>query len=302
MGLDLVTYLRTEFVSAAIITNQTPRSANVCLQIGTEDGRGVQFVPRTIKTFITSTIAEENTSSPSKNNNRNNFFNFFNNNDNDNNNINDNTNEKKTELSVSMRRQLKQSKQRRSLDMELIYSDQPADNLFETEDQSVDVVISLQAAARLSECGMDWKKSVCEASRVLKPGGRFLFVEQTTLEGEKGPENFVNYVQNLGYIVKSKSSDDNDLTEEEGGEVLPVFSEVGLDDVDLVLVPHVAGVAVKAGNVGLTKEEVNKRDKRAKDDASVDLALSVFDRGNKATRRKRKKKKKNKDGEEGNDA
>lgn len=39
MGLDLVTYLRTEWISAALCTNQTPRSADVCLQIGTEDGR-----------------------------------------------------------------------------------------------------------------------------------------------------------------------------------------------------------------------------------------------------------------------
>mmetsp|Transcript_16122 Transcript_16122/g.32461 ORF Transcript_16122/g.32461 Transcript_16122/m.32461 type:complete len:133 (-) Transcript_16122:2657-3055(-) len=39
MGLDLVTYLRTEWISAALCTNQTPRSADVCLQLGTEDGR-----------------------------------------------------------------------------------------------------------------------------------------------------------------------------------------------------------------------------------------------------------------------
>lgn len=43
MGLDLVTYLRTEWISAALCTNQTPRSADVCLQVGTEDGRAGKF-------------------------------------------------------------------------------------------------------------------------------------------------------------------------------------------------------------------------------------------------------------------
>ena len=43
MGLDLVTYLRTEWISAALCTNQTPRSADVCLQLGTEDGRAGTF-------------------------------------------------------------------------------------------------------------------------------------------------------------------------------------------------------------------------------------------------------------------
>ena len=43
MGLDLVTYLRTEWISAALCTNQTPRSADVCLQLGTEDGRAGKF-------------------------------------------------------------------------------------------------------------------------------------------------------------------------------------------------------------------------------------------------------------------
>jgi hypothetical protein len=38
MGLDMVTYMRTEWISAALCTNQTPRSADVVLQLGSEDG------------------------------------------------------------------------------------------------------------------------------------------------------------------------------------------------------------------------------------------------------------------------
>eukprot|EP00970_Alexandrium_tamarense_P014660 scaffold4240_cov212-Alexandrium_tamarense.AAC.4 len=53
-ALDPVTYLRTEWVSAALCTNQTPRSADVVLQLGCEDGRVVNFVPRTVREIITS--------------------------------------------------------------------------------------------------------------------------------------------------------------------------------------------------------------------------------------------------------
>ena len=49
MALDPVTYLRTEWVSAALVTNQTPRSADKILELGCEDGRIVNFVPRTIR-------------------------------------------------------------------------------------------------------------------------------------------------------------------------------------------------------------------------------------------------------------
>ena len=59
MALDPVTYLRTEWVSAALCTNQTPRSADVCLQLGTADGRAVNFVPRTIREIITSSAERQ---------------------------------------------------------------------------------------------------------------------------------------------------------------------------------------------------------------------------------------------------
>ena len=47
--LDPVTYLRTEWVSAALCTNQTPKEADKVLQLGIEDGRIVNFVPRTVR-------------------------------------------------------------------------------------------------------------------------------------------------------------------------------------------------------------------------------------------------------------
>ena len=57
-ALDPVTYLRTEWVSAALCTNQTPRSADKVLQLGSEDGRIVNFVPRTVRyVFWSATTA-----------------------------------------------------------------------------------------------------------------------------------------------------------------------------------------------------------------------------------------------------
>jgi len=147
MGIDLVTYLRCEWVSAALCTNQTPQSADVCLVLGCEDGRPMTFIPRTIEEVITSTLEYDGI------------------------------------LPVSIRRQLKQQEKSRGAAFVSLV-DQRADDLKETEDESVDVVLSLQAAAKMREKGLDWKKGVQEAARVLKPGGRFLCVEQTSLDGE----------------------------------------------------------------------------------------------------------------------
>merc|ERR1712071_673167 len=168
-------------------------------------------------------------------------------------------------------------------DVEIIYTDQCADDLMETDDESVDVVISLQAAARMQECGMSWKKSVQEAARVLKPGGRLLFVEQSDLNDG----NYLKYVQNLGTIVGGAA-----------GETVPVFSEVGMDEVDLVLVPHIAGVAIKSEEAGLSAQERKLKKKMEEDDRYAEPSLSAFERGSK----KRRKRKKQKDGEDENES
>jgi len=57
--IDPVTYLRTEWVAAALCTNQTPRTADRVLQLGCEDGRVINFVPRTVREIITSSAEKE---------------------------------------------------------------------------------------------------------------------------------------------------------------------------------------------------------------------------------------------------
>jgi SAM-dependent methyltransferase len=240
MGLDMVTYLRTEWISAALCTNQTPRTAEVCLQLGVEDGRAVTFIPRTVRELITSTVEADGV------------------------------------LPTSTRRQLKQQQERRNA-ARITYVDQRADNLKEVKNESVDVVISLQAAARMVETGLDWKKSIREAARVLKPGGRFLFVEQSEFAGG---ESYLEYVKSL-YNVDGTMPDDAD-------QRVPMF-EVGSDEVDLVLVPHTAGVAVKAEDAGLTPEELAKKASRAEKERLADLSIAAFERGRKKRRKASKK-------------
>lgn len=126
--LDPVTYLRTEWVSAALCTNQTPRSADTLLQLGTSDGRIVNFVPRTVRSVITSSAEKEEEG-----------------------------------LSVAAKRQLKQMKERRGVGaMEIVCSDQRADDLRETKSGSVDVVVMFQSVGRMVENGVDWKGAVRE--------------------------------------------------------------------------------------------------------------------------------------------
>lgn len=251
MALDLVTYLRTEWVSAALCTNQTPRSADVCLQLGTQDGRAVLFVPRTIREFVTSSIQADGV------------------------------------INTNIRRQLKQQAERRSSAV-IREVDQRADDLNEMGDESVDVVISLQSAAVMQENGLDWKRSVREAARVLKPGGRLLFVEQTELNGE----SYLDYVMSIT-SQSEEQVNDND-TDEESPEMLPIFDDVGYDDVDLVITPHIAGVAIKSLDAGMTAAEAEaKRAAKAKEEEEqkmAEFALQAFEGGLKKRRRKKKKK------------
>lgn len=251
MGLDLVTYLRTEWISAALCTNQCPRSADVCLQLGTEDGRAVTFIPKTMRTLITSSAESDG------------------------------------KLTVTARRQLKQQADRRKA-ATIQYEDQRADDLTEVADESVDIVISLQACERMRDNGQDWKKSVQEAARVLKPGGRLLFVEATTIDGVK----YLDYIQNLYTMRVGK---DGEVKAEGDGEDendirYPVFDEVGSDGVDLVIVPHVAGVAIKAMDAGLSPAERAAKAAQEEKDRLADLSIAAFERGNKKRRKKKKKK------------
>ncbi|CAB9526085.1 expressed unknown protein [Seminavis robusta] len=252
MGLDVVTYLRTEWVSAALVTNQTPRSADVCLQLGTQDGRAVQFVPRTVREIITSSVETDGV------------------------------------LPVSTRRQLKQQKERRSGSAKINYIDQRADDLKEVANESVDVVISLQSAAVMAENGLDWKNSVKEAGRVLKHGGRFIFVEQTMLGGE----DYIDFIGNLRPPRDTTTTKSADREEEEDDfSYAPLFELVGFDDVDLVLEPHVAGVFAKSEIAGMSVDQMEKKEANKEKERLEDLSLAAYERGIKKRKRKKKPKK-----------
>jgi len=271
--LDPVTYLRTEWVSAALCTNQTPVSADKVLQLGIEDGRVVNFVPRTVREIITSSA--ESKDGPEGGG-----------------------------LTVSCERQLKQMAERRAAGVSITYSNQPADDLKDTPSSSIDVVISFQAANRMAANGLDWKRSIKEAGRVLKPGGRFLFVESKTVGS--GGESYLDYVVGLsqrgGVEIKpglgedgelsssiEPSADDVEESDDDNAVSTKVFDEVGYDNVDMVLQPHIAGVAIKALDAGMTKAEKAAQAKQEEADRLADISLSAFERGSK--RRKRKKKK-----------
>jgi len=255
MGLDMITFMRTEWISAALCTNQTPRTADVALQLGCEDGRAITFIPRTIEEFITSTVEADGI------------------------------------LPLSIGRQLTQQEKTRNAAV-VIFRDQRADDLKDTADESVDVVLSLQAAARMVETGLDWKKSVEEAARVLKPGGRLLFVEQTSLNGE----SYLNCLDNIGLeyessqkVVEGEEVEEDD--KEEKKKRFPTFEEVGYDDVDLVLVPHVAGIAMKSLDAGMTVDERDAKEAKIEKDRLGEIALTAFERGIKKRKKKKKKAK-----------
>ena len=152
--------------------------------------------------------------------------------------------------------------------------------------------------------GLDWKRSIEEAGRVLKPGGRFLFVESKTVGS--GGESYLDYVVGLsqrgGVEIKPGLGEDgelsssiepsaDDVTESDDDNAVStkVFDEVGYDNVDMVLQPHIAGVAIKALDAGMTKAEKAAQAKQEEADRLADISLSAFERGSK--RRKRKKKK-----------
>jgi ubiquinone/menaquinone biosynthesis C-methylase UbiE len=244
MGLDAVTGLRTEWISASICTNQIPSTAKSVLQLGTETGSIVNFVPRSVEEILTSSAEADG------------------------------------ELSISCRRQLKQQRERRGSGAIIRYLDQPCDDLKETKDNSVDCVISLQAAQRMADNGQDWKKSISEAARVLKPEGFFIFVEQTEIGGQK----FIDAISEIA---------EGDADEEGNLKAWPLWELVGYDDVDLVIVPHIAGVVKKPEFAGLSQTEIENKSSVDEKERMADLSFSVFERG---LKKRRKKKKKAEDG------
>lgn len=248
MALDPITTLRTEWVAAALCTNQIPRTSKSVLQLGSYDGRAVNFVPRSVEELFTSSLDAEG------------------------------------EIPIGVQRQLKDQASRRGSGIQIRYLDQRADELSEMDDESVDVVISLQSAETMRENGLDWKQSISEAGRVLKGGGRFLFLEKKDIEGE----DYLETVMSLAVLMGGNDGEDG--TDAKTQEVSPIFDMVGYDDVDYVLVPHIAGVVSKNVNAGLTKAEIEARDAKREKDRIADLSISAFERGLKKRKRKKNKK------------
>jgi SAM-dependent methyltransferase len=149
----------------------------------------------------------------------------------------------------------------------------------------------------MADNGLDWKRAVCEAGRVLKPGGRFLFVEAATVNGESYLDYVVALSERGGVEIKGgleKLNAAGEVIGEEGGsEVIdqnsPLFDEVGYDNVDMVLQPHVAGVAIKADDADLSPAEKERKKEQEEVDRVADLSLVAFERGLKKRKRKKEK-------------
>ena len=60
--------------------------------------------------------------------------------------------------------------------------------------------------------------------------------------------------------------------------------------VDMVLQPHVAGVAIKADDADLTPAEKERSKAQEESDRLADLSLSAFERGIKKRKRKKDQK------------
>ena len=173
-------------------------------------------------------------------------------------------------------------------------------------------MVMFQSVQRMVENGVNWKMAIREGGRVLKPGGRFLFVECAEVgDGESFLEEVMRYCEmplmmeegddeteqgkeNEGEIDNDDDSNNNEDNKNESPS--KIFSEVGFDNVDLVLQPHVAGVAIKALDADLTSQQKAAKKNQEEQDRLADLSLSAFERGSK--RRKRKKGKKGVENEE----
>lgn len=134
----------------------------------------------------------------------------------------------------------------------------------------------------------------------MKPGGRFLFVESAEVDGE----SFLEEILKMSAPANNdgEEGDDNEnnesteesttIEEDEDGDDSTstiIFSEVGYDNVDMVLTPHVAGVAIKAFDADLTSEQRAELKTREERDRLADLSLDAFERGNRKNKRRRKK-------------
>jgi hypothetical protein len=89
-------------------------------------------------------------------------------------------------------------------------------------------------------------------------------------------------------IVRENDEDDGD--NENLSESYPTFECMGYDDVDLVLVPHIATVFIKSEDAGMTEAERLQKESQEQEDRIAEISIDVFEKGLKKRRRKKKKK------------
>ena len=79
--------------------------------------------------------------------------------------------------------------------------------------------------------------------------------------------------------------------------MIPIFDDVGYDDVDLVITPHIAGVAIKSLDAGMTTSEAEAQrvaqDKIEEQNRMAEFAIQAFEGGLKKKRKRKKKKAEN---------
>jgi len=296
--LDPISYSRTEFITSAILTNQIPRSSKVVLQIGTEDPRCVYYLPRSVSEILCHpTYSAE-----------------------------------KGKLPFRARRQLDQAKERRGqmeateikaieLEAEDGIATKKGGMLYGVESDTVDVVVWTQIADEMKkfyEKGgrgedkvgpSDWfEYALKDVNRVLKEGGRVVFIEREEVEDLMGTGRKIGFVDALRAIRMDdtfKMFGPNEDEGEEGDDQKPIEEidlgtyaslDVAFDKVDFCPAPHIAGVAIKRSSnpdedlaeKGGQGREMNIQERMLyeKRTADAELAFEAFERGRRKGRRK----------------
>lgn len=212
------------------------------------------------------------------------------------------------------KRQVEQATERRGqMDLEVDFvNKQEGKRLFEgVGDESVDVVMMLQISedAAKSDLASSWLVALLsETGRVLRPGGRILFVEKKDVKVDREID-FVSAMQGLRmdgsyklFAAGEEEGDENDSEKSMEEVDLQKYSlfDVAYDSIDLCPSPHYAGVAIKRSakeeeeveevreKREMTMGERMKYEKRVK---GAELAIEAFERG-------RKKKKRGKKGQQ----
>ena len=305
---DPVSYWRVEYVSSAMLSNQIPRSASTVLQLGTVDPKAVYYLNKDVNKLLChpSYSAVQGGVSPRAN------------------------------------RQLTQAKERRGgMDkLELVClrterldgrATKQGGFLYGVDDNSVDAVVFCEVLEEIIEfyakpkasasiLGSDeWFRNLLEElNRVLKVGGRLVFVEKRDIAGLlPGPSAvpLVGAIEGMRMDGSFKLFADGETEGMEGDDEremdevdLGTYSlfDVAYDQIDFCPTPHVAGVAIKRSIEEPFEEEeesepervlnIQERIEYEKRVQGAELAIAAFEKG-----RKKRKKLKPKADEEGKD-